>query len=659
MSLNLDKLNVKVGFEIHQQLNTSTKLFCACDGKGSDDAYDFDFIRVLRPTKSELGDFDRAALFEHAKMSSIKYYSKVGYSCLVEADEEPPHNVNKDALETALLFSLALKSNIVDEIHVMRKLVIDGSNVSGFQRTMLVSTGGYLEVDNFQKVGVQGICLEEDAAKLISTTNPKFKEYGLDRLGIPLVEIALEPISGSPEEIVSVALTLGRLLRSSKRVTRGIGSIRQDVNISVNGGQVVEVKGVQQLSQLVKVLEYETKRQYGMIKIAEEFSNRNIEDSFIGDKITDVTSLFMNSSSNVIKKILKTTDPVIKCIRLRKLRGLVGYEPVKDIRIGKELGEFVRFFGLGGLFHSDELPNYGITAQDIKKIEESLDIIVGNEDAFIIIGGNRNKIDNLIGPLIKRIAQFKHGVIAETRAVTLDGTTIFSRPRPGSSRMYPETDIMPIPIEPELFDKLKDKIPLPWNDLIKRIMKKYELNKKLSEQIFDSDYYDLFETIVRVNTSTSSTSTSSTTTSTSSNLTPTFVASKLTEDIVSLSRNNLDKSLLTDEMILEIFDRLEKKLIAKESVILIFEKLMKGESVSVQEAINSLNLIKMDDTEFHSLLDKLFNDNINIIKEKGPNSMGVLMGKSMAILRGKVDGSKINDYLKAKLDNFLKDGRTT
>ncbi len=648
MSLNLDKLNVKVGFEIHQQLNTSTKLFCDCSGKGSDDEYDFDFIRVLRPTKSELGDFDRAALFEHAKMSSIKYYSKIGYSCLVEADEEPPHNVNYDALEPALLFSLALKSNIVDEIHVMRKLVIDGSNVSGFQRTMLVSTGGYLEVENFQKVGVQGICLEEDAAKLISTTNPKFKEYGLDRLGIPLVEIALEPVSGTPEDIVNVALTLGRLLRSSKRVTRGIGSIRQDVNISVNGGQVVEVKGVQQLSQLVKVLDYEIKRQYGMIKIAEEFSNRNIEDSFIGDKVIDVTSIFMNSSSNVIKKILKTSDPVIKCIRLRKLRGLVGYEPVKDVRIGKELGEFVRFFGLGGLFHSDELPHYGITAYEIEKIEKSLDIPVDSDDAFIIIGGNRNRIDNLIDPLIKRIIQFKLGVIAETRAVTLDGTTIFSRPRPGSSRMYPETDIMPIQIKPELIERLKDKIPLPWNELIKRIMKKYELNKKLSEQIFDSDYYDLFETIVRTKSSTASPTYRSA-------ITPTFVASKLTEDIVSLARNNLDKSLLTDEMILEIFDRLEKGLIAKESVILIFEKLMKGESVSVQKAINSLNLIQMNDTELYSLLDKLFNDNINIIKEKGSNSMGVLMGKSMAILRGKVDGSKINDYLKTKLETFLKD----
>ncbi|HEX5904853.1 MAG TPA: hypothetical protein VFY50_02270, partial [Candidatus Nitrosocosmicus sp.] len=155
--------------------------------------------------------------------------------------------------------------------------------------------------------------------------------------------------------------------------------------------------------------------------------------------------------------------------------------------------------------------------------------------------------------------------------------------------------------------------------------------------------YELFETIVQANSS-------------PSNLSPTFVASKLTEDIVSLSRNNLDKSLLTDEMILDIFDRLGKGLVAKESVILIFEKLMKGESVSVQEAINSLNLTKMNNTELYSLLDKLFNDNIHIVREKGTNSMGVLMGKSMAVLRGKVDGSKINDYLKAKLETFLKDG---
>jgi glutamyl-tRNA(Gln) amidotransferase subunit E len=638
MEYDFDSLKVKVGFEIHQQLNTASKLFCNCSCNDANGNYDYNFIRILRPTKSELGNFDKAALFEYAKMNTIKYYSRIGLSCLVDADEEPPHDVNKDALDTVLLFSLALNSNIVDEIHVVRKLVIDGSNVSGFQRTMLISSGGYLKVDN-KRIGVQSICLEEDAAKLLPHSD-SFKEYGLDRLGIPLVEIALEPVTGKPEEIVNVALTLGRLLRSSKRVSRGLGSIRQDVNISVDDGQIVEVKGVQQLSQLVKVLDYETKRQFGLIKIAEEFKKRHIEDDFIGDKIQDITYLFKNSSSNIIKKILKASNSIFLSIRLKGLNNLIGYEPIAGIRLGKELGEFVRFFGLGGIFHSDELPNYGITTKDIEHIRESLSI--STEDAFLIIGGNEKKINIVLGPLIQRICQFKLGVVAETRSATMDGSTIFSRPRSGSSRMYPETDILPIPVDSQFLCNLKQDIPLSWNDLINNIMQKYALNKKLSEHIFDSQYYDIFEKIVL----------------TSKSITPTFIASKLTEDIVSLSRNNLDKSLLTYDMIIEIFDKLDKGSIAKESVSLIFEQIMKKESKSVKDALNSLNLTEINDEELNTILDKILDDNVKIIKEKGINSIGALMGKSMNILRGKVDGYKINEYLKQKLELVINEFST-
>jgi glutamyl-tRNA(Gln) amidotransferase subunit E len=635
MKFDFDDLKVKVGFEIHQQLNTTSKLFCNCSCKDANSSYDYNFLRVLRPTKSELGNFDKAALFEYAKMNTIKYYSRIGLSCLVEADEEPPHDVNKDALDTVLLFSLALNSNIADEIHVMRKLVIDGSNVSGFQRTMLVSSGGYLNVDNFKRISVQSICLEEDAAKLLPHSD-SYKEYGLDRLGIPLVEIALEPISGKPDEIVNVALTLGRLLRSSKRVTRGLGSIRQDVNISVDDGQVVEVKGVQQLSQLVKVIEYETKRQFGLIKIAEEFKKRHIEDGFIGDKTQDITYLFKNSPSNIINKILKSPNSILLSIRLRGLNNLIGYEPIAGIRLGKELGEFVRFFGLGGIFHSDELPNYGITITDIENIKELLSI--STDDAFLIIGGNEIKISTVLGPLIQRICQFKLGVVAETRSATMDGTTIFSRPRSGSSRMYPETDMLPIPVDSELLCKLKQEIPLSWNDMINHIMQKYGLNKKLSEHIFDSQYYDIFEKIFL----------------TTKNVTPTFIASKLTEDIISLSRNNLDKSLLTDDMIIEIFDKLDTGSIAKESVNLIFEQIMKKESKSVNDVLDKLNLTEINTDELNNILDKILNDNVKIIEEKGVNSIGALMGKSMNILRGKVDGYKINEYLKQKLEIIIK-----
>ncbi|HEU4984620.1 MAG TPA: Glu-tRNA(Gln) amidotransferase subunit GatE, partial [Nitrososphaera sp.] len=258
-------IDMKVGFEIHQQLATRSKLFCNCSCREAE-TYGRTFVRRLRPTQSELGAYDPAAMFEFSKMRLAEYHASAGTSCLVEADEEPPHEVNPEALETALVFALALHSRVMDEVHVMRKIVIDGSNTSGFQRTMLVASGGHLDVAG-KKVGVQSICLEEDASKVLGDDR-QTRKYGLDRLGVPLVEIALEPVTGKPDEIMQVALTLGRLLRASKRVARGLGSIRQDVNVSILGGAVVEVKGVQQLDQLIKVIEHEATRQHGLVLIA-------------------------------------------------------------------------------------------------------------------------------------------------------------------------------------------------------------------------------------------------------------------------------------------------------------------------------------------------------------------------------------------------------
>ncbi|MBA4459797.1 MAG: Glu-tRNA(Gln) amidotransferase GatDE subunit E, partial [Nitrosopumilaceae archaeon] len=260
---SFDDVGVKVGLEIHQQLHTNKKLFCDCPPIESDE-YTKKFQRRLRAVKSELGEYDPAALFEKSKSKSIVYFGNSKSSCLVEEDEEPPHNLDEDAKKLALVIASSLKSNIFSEIYPMRKTVIDGSNTTGFQRTMLISQGGFIDVEG-EKIGVQSICLEEDAAKLLGDKG-SVREYSLDRLGVPLVEIALEPVEGSPTKIKKIALSLGKLLRSTKKVTRGIGSIRQDVNVSVkNGGAVVEVKGVQQLDQLEKIIEFEAKRQHGLV----------------------------------------------------------------------------------------------------------------------------------------------------------------------------------------------------------------------------------------------------------------------------------------------------------------------------------------------------------------------------------------------------------
>lgn len=624
-------LDLKVGFEIHQQLATRSKLFCNCSCEEAQ-KYGQSFVRKLRPTQSELGAYDPAAIFEFSKMRTVEYHTAFGSSCLVEADEEPPHDVSPEALETALIFSLALHSKVMDEIHVMRKLVIDGSNTTGFQRTMLVASGGHLEVAG-KKVGVQSICLEEDAAKLIGDEKG-IRKFGLDRLGVPLVEIALEPVTGKPDEIMQVALTLGRLLRASKRVTRGLGSIRQDVNVSVQNGAVVEVKGVQQLDQLVKVVEHEMQRQHGLIVIAEKLKESKVDISRVGDKIEDVTDILGKAQSTVVKKILDDGG-LFRALRVPGFAGMIGFEPYPDMRIGKELGKHVRFYHLDGVFHSDELPNYGITEQEVAVIRSRLQ--AGSNDAFVIVGGPKDKVGFASDAIIRRLQAAINGVPAETRAATPDGKTVFLRPRPGAARMYPETDIPTIPVTDSMLKALEDRVPRSWDEIVDSLANKYSLNKKLASQIFDSDYLGVFEEI-----------------SSKTKVHPTFVASKLTEDLTSLQRQGLDPSILTDDVIDDVFTRLDAGAIAKESVIAIFKKLMKKEAKTVDEAIKAAGVSSISDEELGMGLDRIINDNMTVAKAKGMGALSTLMGRAMAEYRGKADGQKINAMLKDKLQRLVK-----
>ncbi|MGI0082298.1 MAG: Glu-tRNA(Gln) amidotransferase subunit GatE [Nitrosopumilaceae archaeon] len=628
--LQIDKIGLKVGLEIHQQLATRKKLFCSCSPVEAEE-YPIKFFRKLRLAKSELGEYDPTSVFERSKAKTIVYYANPKSSCLVEQDEEPPHEINKEAKEIALIIAAILKSSVFSEIHVMRKLVIDGSNTSGFQRTMLISQGGYLEIDG-NKVRVEGISLEEDAAKIIDETTDT-KEYSLDRLGIPLVEIALEPISGKPDEIKKIALTLGRLLRATKKVERGLGSIRQDVNVSIQGGNIIEVKGVQKLDQLEKVIEYEAKRQHGLIIIADKLKNLEIDRIAKERDVRNVTEVFKSCKSRVIQKALKE-GAVVKAIRIRNFAGMFGFEPYEGIRLGKQLGEIVRFFGLGGVFHSDELPNYGIDDLEIQEIQKTLEL--GQKDGFLIVAGELQKIDAAIESIIKRIEDAKLGVPAETRAATPTGETVYLRPRPGASRMYPETDIPPLIITKEELAEAQRIVPKSWEETISDLQNTYKLNTQLAVQIFDSIYLDLFETICQ-----------------DKRISPNFTASILSGTITNLERQGLDAGLLKPAEILKAFSLLAEGEIAKESLEIIFENIMSGKTASVIEAIKSASISKMDPIELDKILDAIVQENLKIIHEQGSRSIGPLMGIAMKTLRGKVNGEKINSVLEKKINDKL------
>lgn len=630
-ALNQDKL--KVGLEIHQQLDSRNKLFCNCKIVDSTE-HDFTFRRILHPTQSEMGSYDQAALFESKKIKTVKYLSSKNSNCLIESDEEPPKMVNTEALELVLTISLALHCTIEDELHVMRKIVIDGSNTTGFQRTILVGRNGYLDVDG-TRVGIQSICLEEDAARIVNedkNNQDDAKMYALDRLGIPLIEIALDPISNTPAFVTNVAQTIGRLLRATKKVTRGLGSIRQDVNISTNGGAVVEVKGVQHLSQLALVIEYETKRQNGLNQIAKELKDRKMDGSEFLDNITDVTEFMKLSTSKIVKKILNGDSRFMGFV-LRDFGGILSFEPSEGIRLGKELGEVAKSYGIGGIFHSDELPNYGITSEDVETLSSILKI--SKNDAFVLIGGPQVLLDSVISELSNRIKKAFSGVVAETRSVRLDGVTVFSRPRPGSSRMYPETDIPYISIDEKRLKELSKKIPLPWNDVIDQICKKYTINRTLAENIFDSQYFSLFESLVS-----------------HTSINPSFIISKLTEDLVSLERQGYDISILTQEDLFYLFEQLDKSRVSKESIPIIFERLLSKQGGSIDEIISSFGS-EVTDEEIDGIIKKIIVENEKIISQKGMDSIGLLMGRCMSILRGKIDGEKVNKKLVTRLTEHL------
>ncbi len=621
--LKIDEIGLKVGLEIHQQLSTNKKLFCNCFPAETDE-FTSKFSRKLRVSKSELGEYDPAALFESTKSKTMVYYTNPSSSCLVERDEEPPHELDSDAKNIAVLISCALNSNIFGEIYPMRKIVIDGSNTSGFQRTLLVSQGGCIEV-NGKKVGVQSICLEEDAAKLLKDKE-NVREFSLDRLGIPLVEIALEPVSSSPSEIRKIALTLGRLLRTTRKVTRGLGSIRQDVNVSVNNSGVVEVKGVQQLDQLEKVVEYEAKRQHGLLKIAQKIKQKQLEKISRQNDVYDVINLLKSCKSKIIQKAIND-GASIHAIKIKNFAGMLSYSPYEGIRLGKELGQLVRFFGIGGIFHLDELPNYGIEKLDIEKIKEQLSI--SQNDSFIIIAGKDSKIDFAIDSIINRIEDAKSGVPAETRLATQSGETVFLRPRPGASRMYPETDVFPVKVTKEEIEFAKKNIPKSWHESLADLQKNYQLNPQLAEQIFDSNYLDLFEKICsdKLNS-------------------PNFVASVLCSTITNLERQGLDSTLLKTEEILKSFDLLIKEKITKESMEIIFEKIMAGEANSVEEAIQKGKVGMIDDEELEKICETIIKENQSIIDGQGFHSIGALMGLTMKMVRGKASGEKVNQLLK-------------
>src|SRR2546427_4832784 len=307
-----------------------------------------------------MGEIDAAAL-EEAKRRLTFVYEATPNSCLVEADEEPPHTPNPEALDIALEIALLLDADPVNEVDFMRKIVIDGSNTAGFQRSGLVALDGRLEV-NEKRIGVPTILLEEDAARKLGESEAEVV-YRLDRLGIPLVEIATTPNIETPEEAREVALAFGSLLRATRKVKRGIGTIREDVNVSIEGGARIEIKGVQELRLIATFVDKEVERQVMLLDVAAELKRRNATSVPI--ELRDLTSLFRETGSEVVQTALKKGGVVLGW-------ALPGFAGVLKGKLGPELAAHARVAGVAGIFPFHEPPRYRITPAELDAVLQSL-----------------------------------------------------------------------------------------------------------------------------------------------------------------------------------------------------------------------------------------------------------------------------------------------
>ncbi|AAG19685.1 Glu-tRNA(Gln) amidotransferase subunit GatE [Halobacterium salinarum] len=612
-----DELGLVAGLEIHQQLDTATKLFCACPTTRREPAEaDRTFTRYLHPTRSELGEIDEAAL-EESRVEREFEYLAYDTTCLVEEDDEPPHRLDEDALAAALEIGHLLGMDAVDRAHVMRKVVIDGSNTGGFQRSTMVAEGGAIDTSE-GPVGIEDLMLEEESAQRIEDREDGVL-YSLDRLGIPLVEIGTKPDISSPAQAREAAERIGMLLRSTGKVKRGLGTIRQDVNVSIADGARVEMKGVQSLDDIDDLVREEVRRQVELLDIVDELDAR---DAAVG-KPRDVTDVFADTESGVIRGALDDGGEV-HAVPLHGFDGLVGRELQADRRLGTEFSDHATRHGAGGIFHTDELPAYGVTAAEVAALRDAVG--AGEDDAVAIVADDPETAAQSIQAVAERAETAMAGVPEETRGANDDGTSKYLRPLPGAARMYPETDVPPVDPDPSAVET-----PELLTEKVERYQADFDLDAGLAEQVAYGRRWQLFEQQVEAGVD------------------ATLAAQTLESTVTELRRDDVPVGRLTDAHFRGVLGLVADGDLAQEGVPELLAALAEQPGSDPAVLAEELGLGSAAEDEVREAVVGVVERNSDQVAAEGMGAFSALMGECMGALRGKADGDLVSEVLREEI----------
>tara|TARA_Y100000768_G_scaffold203915_1_gene153488 strand:- start:691 stop:2724 length:2034 start_codon:yes stop_codon:yes gene_type:complete len=663
-SLEPDSLGFMCGLEIHQQLATG-KLH----SRMPSELYEFGIEdipeewnhseRRLRASQGEGGKTDIAARFEQRRNRTFVYVQPPNAG-LIELDEAPPLPHDQEAVDVVLTMSAMLHAKPVPNLQPMRKTVVDGSNTSGFQRTTLVSTNGQLHTENGE-VGVSVICLEEDSARKLETKSTPEGEvvtYTLDRLGLPLVEIATDPDITTPEHAKESAIALGSLLRDTRRVRRGLGSIRQDLNVSIACGDRVEIKGCQDLEWIPRIIRIEMARQLHMYRLANQLreeaklpllppDRRNTEitienrvamaaKSRIPMQFHDISESLLSCESSMVNNALSEGFTPL-AVRLPGFKGKLGTKSLDQDgaqlpRLGRELASAAKLAGVAGIFHSDELPSYGISEDDVITIRTSLELSESDAFAFCVAPHWQAKL--ALESVIERCRMAYHRIPQEVRNVVVrkgqpdDGTTTALRPLPGGARMYPETDIPIQEISIERWEAICSNLPLSSDQRFQRLSE-LNISSNQAESILNGELDDiLFEGIEGDLGLPAKAWASALLEYGTSNIPALAVAVHLRES-----------SQITREGILPLVEDSTSRNITD----LIHWMLSEAKSRGFIPANNS---------EVEDAVEAIMLEKADFISERGLSAVGPLMGLVMQKLGGSADGKIVSQVLREKISSI-------
>ncbi len=452
-------IGLKSGLEIHQQLDTEKKLFCRCPVRPYSEEFDAQILRHMRPTLSELGEYDGTALMEFKTRKNIIYQINKETVCTYEMDDTPPFELNEQALDIALEITMLLGCKLVSEVHIARKQYLDGSIPTGFQRTTILGVDGSIPYGD-RRIGIIQLGLEEDACREISDIGHE-RVYRTDRLGIPLIETVTYPDMRTPQEVADVAQIIRHLTRSTGKVRTGMGRTRQDVNVSVTGGRRVEIKGVPRIRMIPRLVHNEAFRQLALIDIKKTLNERGITEETFRYDSADVTEILRGTKYYPVAKALGEGLEV-HAVVLRGFRGILSTRTQPETTFAREISDRVRVVAcldrLPNIAHSD---GEGETFSSAEWTRIKKHVKMRDEDVVVVVWGGAEDAAMAVSEIALRAKEAAIGVPDETRQALADGTNGFERILPGPNRMYPDTDLPPIAITEDRIERIRSRLPEP------------------------------------------------------------------------------------------------------------------------------------------------------------------------------------------------------